>query len=127
MLGMEAPSGPVAHHMVARVVALLTALALRVAPMALRVALPTALALKVAPPTAPALREAADGRLDGILGYSELTLVSSDFNHDPHSSVFAAPQTTVIDGKLVRILTWYDNEWGFSNRMADTAVYMGNL
>ena len=74
-----------------------------------------------------AIKDAADGRLDGILGYSELPLVSSDFNHDPHSSVFAAPQTTVIDGKLVRILTWYDNEWGFSNRMADTAVHMGGL
>ena len=74
-----------------------------------------------------AIKEAADGRLAGILGYSELPLVSSDFNHDPRSSVLAAPQTTVIDGKLVRILTWYDNEWGFSNRMADTAVHMGGL
>lgn len=67
------------------------------------------------------------GPLKGILGYSEKSLVSIDFNHDPHSSTFAAQQTTVIDGKLVRILTWYDNEWGFSNRMADTAVYMAGL
>lgn len=70
---------------------------------------------------------AASGPLKGILDYSEKSLVSCDFNHDPHSSNFASQQTTVIDGKLVRILTWYDNEWGFSNRMADTAVYMAGL
>ena len=74
-----------------------------------------------------AIRKAARGKLKGILGYSEDPLVSSDFNHDSHSSVFAAPQTTVVDGKLVRVLSWYDNEWGFSNRMADTAVHMGKL
>jgi glyceraldehyde 3-phosphate dehydrogenase len=53
--------------------------------------------------------------------------VSSDFNHDPHSSIFHTDQTKVMDGTMVRILTWYDNEWGFSNRMADTAVAMGKL
>ena len=53
--------------------------------------------------------------------------MSSDFNHDSHSSVFHLDQTKVMDGKLVRVLTWYDNEWGFSNRMADTAVAMGKL
>ena len=74
-----------------------------------------------------AIKAAAEGPLKGILGYSDLPLVSSDFNHDAHSSVFAAPQTKVIDGSLVRVLSWYDNEWGFSNRMADTAVHMGSL
>jgi glyceraldehyde 3-phosphate dehydrogenase len=53
-------------------------------------------------------------------------LVTIVFNHDPHSSSFDASQTTVIDGTLVRIMTWYDNEWGFSNRMSDTAVAMAN-
>lgn len=74
-----------------------------------------------------AIRAAADGRLKGILGYTEEKLVSSDFNHDPHSSVFHMDQTKVMEGRLVRILTWYDNEWGFSNRMSDTAVAMGKL
>ena len=74
-----------------------------------------------------AIKKAARSKLKGILGYSEDPLVSTDFNHDSHSSVFAAPQTKVVGGKLVRILTWYDNEWGFSNRMADTAVFMGKL
>jgi len=69
-----------------------------------------------------AIRSAADGRLKGILGYTDEKLVSSDFNHDPHSSVFHMDQTKVMDGTFCRILTWYDNEWGFSNRMADTAV-----
>jgi glyceraldehyde 3-phosphate dehydrogenase len=50
-----------------------------------------------------------------------------DFNHDPHSSIFATDQTKVMDGNMVRILTWYDNEWGFSNRMSDTAVAMGKF
>ena len=54
-------------------------------------------------------------------------MVSIDFNHDAHSSTFALDQTKVMDGKLVRILSWYDNEWGFSNRMSDTAVAMGKL
>jgi glyceraldehyde 3-phosphate dehydrogenase len=74
-----------------------------------------------------AIREAADGPLKGILGYTTEKLVSSDFNHDPHSSIFHMDQTKVMDGVMCRILTWYDNEWGFSNRMADTAVAMGKL
>jgi glyceraldehyde 3-phosphate dehydrogenase len=69
-----------------------------------------------------AIRKAANGKLKGILGFTDEKLVSSDFNHDPHSSVFHMDQTKVMDGTLVRILTWYDNEWGFSNRMSDTAV-----
>ena len=74
-----------------------------------------------------AIRAAADGKMKGILGYTDEKLVSCDFNHDPHSSVFHMDQTKVMEGKLVRILTWYDNEWGFSNRMSDTAVAMGKL
>jgi len=74
-----------------------------------------------------AIREAADGPLKGILGYTDEPLVSIDFNHNPHSSVFHMDQTKVMEGRMVRILTWYDNEWGFSNRMADTAVKMGSL
>ena len=74
-----------------------------------------------------AIRAAGDGDLKGILGYTDEKLVSTDFNHDPHSSVFHMDQTKVMDGTLCRILTWYDNEWGFSNRMADTAVAMGKL
>lgn len=65
--------------------------------------------------------------LKGILGYTEEKLVSSDFNHDPHSSIFHAEKTAVMDGNFVSILTWYDNEWGFSNRMSDTAVAMAKL
>ncbi|MEN8658352.1 type I glyceraldehyde-3-phosphate dehydrogenase [Marivita sp.] len=74
-----------------------------------------------------AIRTAANGPLKGILGYTDKSLVSSDFNHDPHSSIFHTDQTKVMDGNMVRILSWYDNEWGFSNRMADTAVAMGKL
>ncbi|MEI4487162.1 type I glyceraldehyde-3-phosphate dehydrogenase [Frigidibacter sp. MR17.14] len=74
-----------------------------------------------------AIRKAADGPLKGILGYTERPNVSIDFNHDPHSSTFAFDQTKVMEGTFVRILTWYDNEWGFSNRMSDTAVAMGKL
>ena len=74
-----------------------------------------------------AIRTAADGPLKGVLGYTDEKLVSQDFNHDPHSSVFHTDQTKVMDGTMVRILTWYDNEWGFSNRMSDTAVAMGKL
>ena len=74
-----------------------------------------------------AIRTAADGPLKGILGYTDAPNVSIDFNHNPHSSVFHMDQTKVMDGRMVRILTWYDNEWGFSNRMADTAVAMGGL
>ncbi len=71
-----------------------------------------------------AIKEAAGGDLDGVLGYYDDPLVSSDFNHDPRSSIFSLEGTKVIDGKLVRIMTWYDNEWGFSNRMLDTTVKM---
>jgi glyceraldehyde 3-phosphate dehydrogenase len=74
-----------------------------------------------------AIKAAANGPLKGILGYTDKPNVSIDFNHDPHSSVFHLDQTKVIDGTFVRILSWYDNEWGFSNRMADTAVAMGKL
>ncbi|MBT9245029.1 type I glyceraldehyde-3-phosphate dehydrogenase [Gemmobacter fulvus] len=74
-----------------------------------------------------AVRAAANGPLKGILGFTDQPNVSSDFNHDPHSSVFHMDQTKVMEGTMVRILSWYDNEWGFSNRMADTAVAMGKL
>jgi glyceraldehyde 3-phosphate dehydrogenase len=74
-----------------------------------------------------AIRAAADGPMKGVLGYTDLPNVSIDFNHDPHSSIFHMDQTKVMDGRMVRILSWYDNEWGFSNRMADTAVAMGVL
>ncbi|MCA8884102.1 MAG: type I glyceraldehyde-3-phosphate dehydrogenase [Rhodobacteraceae bacterium] len=74
-----------------------------------------------------AIRAAADGPLNGILGYTDAKNVSMDFNHDPRSSVFHTDQTKVMDGNMVRILSWYDNEWGFSNRMADTAHAMGLL
>lgn len=74
-----------------------------------------------------AIKAAADGKLKGILGYTEHPNVSSDFNHDPHSSVFHMDQTKVMEGRMCRILSWYDNEWGFSNRMSDTAVAMGKL
>jgi len=68
------------------------------------------------------VKEASAGALKGILGYNTEPLVSSDFNHDSHSSVFDAPQTRVVSGNLVKVLAWYDNEWGFSNRMLDTTV-----
>ncbi len=74
-----------------------------------------------------AMRKAARGRLKGILVVSDGPLVSSDFNHHPASSIFDLTQTQVVDGRLVRVLAWYDNEWGFSNRMADTAVAVGKL
>ena len=74
-----------------------------------------------------AIKAAADGRLKGILGYTTAANVSIDFNHDPHSSIFHMDQTKVMEGTFVSILTWYDNEWGFSNRMSDTAVAMGKL
>ncbi len=74
-----------------------------------------------------AIKSAAEQQLKGILGYTEQPNVSVDFNHDPRSSVFHMDQTKVMDGNLVRIMSWYDNEWGFSNRMADTAVAMVKL
>lgn len=67
------------------------------------------------------------GPLKGVLAYTDEPLVSRDFNHNPASSIFALDQTKVIDEKFVRILTWYDNEWGFSNRMADTAVHFASV
>jgi len=73
------------------------------------------------------VRRSANGPLEGILGYTDEKLVSVDLNHDPHSSVFHTDQTKVIKGTLCRILSWYDNEWGFSNRMIDTAVALGRL
>ncbi|MCB4770931.1 type I glyceraldehyde-3-phosphate dehydrogenase [Ancylobacter sp. Lp-2] len=74
-----------------------------------------------------AIKAAADGPLKGILGYTDQPNVSSDFNHDPHSSIFHLDQTKVLEGNFVRVLSWYDNEWGFSNRMSDTAVALGKL
>jgi len=74
-----------------------------------------------------AVRKAADGALKGVLGYTEHKNVSMDFNHDPRSSIFHLDQTKVMDGNFVSILSWYDNEWGFSNRMADVAVHMAKL
>jgi glyceraldehyde 3-phosphate dehydrogenase len=74
-----------------------------------------------------AVKRACEQQLKGILGYTESPNVSIDFNHDPHSSVFHMDQTKVMDGTLVRVMSWYDNEWGFSNRMADTATAMGKL
>lgn len=71
-----------------------------------------------------AMVEASNGALRGVLGVTDRPLVSSDFNHDPHSSTFALQQTQVMEGKLVRVLSWYDNEWGFSTRMTDTALEM---
>ena len=74
-----------------------------------------------------AVKLAAANQLKGILGWTDAPNVSIDFNHDPHSSTFHMDQTKVMDGTLVRVMSWYDNEWGFSNRMADTAVAMGKL
>ena len=74
-----------------------------------------------------AVLEASNGALKGILGTTDQPNVSSDFNHDSHSAVFHLDQTKVMDGTLVRVLAWYDNEWGFSNRMSDTAVAIGKL
>ncbi|MBS7804825.1 type I glyceraldehyde-3-phosphate dehydrogenase [Rhizobiales bacterium TNE-4] len=74
-----------------------------------------------------AIKAAAEGPLKGVLGFTNAANVSIDFNHDPHSSIFHMDQTKVMDGNFVSILSWYDNEWGFSNRMADTAVAMGKL
>ncbi|GAO56160.1 type I glyceraldehyde-3-phosphate dehydrogenase [Novosphingobium sp. MD-1] len=73
------------------------------------------------------LKAAAEGALRGVLGFTDEPLVSIDFNHDPHSSTIDSLETAVLEGKLVRVLSWYDNEWGFSNRMLDTAGVMGKL
>ena len=74
-----------------------------------------------------AIKQMAEGSLKGILGYTEDKNVSADFNHDPRSSVFHMDQTKVMDQTFCRVMSWYDNEWGFSNRMADTAVAFGKL
>ncbi|RVU06147.1 type I glyceraldehyde-3-phosphate dehydrogenase [Novosphingobium umbonatum] len=73
------------------------------------------------------LKAAAEGELKGVLGYTDEPLVSIDFNHDPHSSTIDSLETAVLEGKLVRVLSWYDNEWGFSNRMLDTAGQMAKF
>ena len=73
------------------------------------------------------IKNSSLNELKGVLGYTEEKLVSMDFNHDPHSSIFAADQTKVLQKNMVRVLSWYDNEWGFSNRMADTALEMSKL
>jgi len=84
------------------------------------------------PATAEAINDAAraaaaSGPLKGILDVTDLPLVSSDFNHNPFSSILASEQTSVSDGGLVRVLSWYDNEWGFSNRMLDTAAALARV
>jgi glyceraldehyde 3-phosphate dehydrogenase len=73
------------------------------------------------------LKAAAEGPLKGVLAYTDEPLVSIDFNHDPASSTIDSLETAVLEGKLVRVLSWYDNEWGFSNRMLDTAGAMGKF
>lgn len=74
-----------------------------------------------------AIAKAAQGALAGVLSYEVDPLVSVDFNHDPHSSCFAAAQTSVTEGGMIRVVSWYDNEWGFSNRMLDTGARLGHL
>ena len=74
-----------------------------------------------------AMTEAANGELKGILDVNQKPLVSKDFNHNPHSSIFDVTQTQVIKGKFIRVLSWYDNEWGFSNRMCDTAIQIADF
>ena len=74
-----------------------------------------------------AVTDAANGPLKGVLAVNEAPLVSIDFNHNPNSSTFDATQTQVMEGNFVRVLSWYDNEWGFSNRMSDTAVEMARF
>ncbi|SLN38783.1 Glyceraldehyde-3-phosphate dehydrogenase 2 [Falsiruegeria litorea R37] len=74
-----------------------------------------------------AARAAAEGAMKGVLGYEPAPLVSTDFNHSPESSIFAPDQTRIVGDRLVRVLAWYDNEWGFSVRMTDVAVAMGKL
>lgn len=71
-----------------------------------------------------AMKKAAEGPLKGVLGFTDEPLVSIDYNHNPASSTFDASGTQIVDGKLVRVVSWYDNEWGFSNRMLDTATEM---
>ena len=73
------------------------------------------------------MKNASAGEMKGVLEIVDEPLVSSDFNHSPASSSFCLDQTKVVDGTLARVMSWYDNEWGFSNRMADMAVAMGKL
>ena len=73
------------------------------------------------------MTKAAQGELKGILGINAKPLVSKDFNHDAHSSIFDVTQTQVIKNKFSRVLSWYDNEWGFSNRMCDTSIQISKL
>ena len=73
------------------------------------------------------LKAAAEGRMKGVLVYTDQPLVSTDFNHQPASSTVDSLETAVIEGKLARVLSWYDNEWGFSNRMIDTASVMAKF
>ena len=72
------------------------------------------------------MKEAAEGELKGVLAYNDEPLVSIDFNHDPHSSTYDAGLTRVMEGNLVKVISWYDNEWGFSCRMLDTAKALVN-
>jgi glyceraldehyde 3-phosphate dehydrogenase len=74
-----------------------------------------------------AMKAASEGPMKGILDYNTHKLVSVDFNHQAASCTFDATQTAVVDGQLARVMGWYDNEWGFSNRMADTAALFGSL
>jgi len=73
-----------------------------------------------------AMKKAADGELKGILEYSDAPLVSIDFNNNPHSSIYDAPLTKVLDKRLVKIFSWYDNEWGYSNRLADVTAFVAS-
>jgi glyceraldehyde 3-phosphate dehydrogenase len=72
------------------------------------------------------VKSAADGPMAGILAYNDAPLVSIDFNHNPNYSIFDAGLTKVMEGNLVKVLSWYDNEWGFSNRMLDTTIALMN-
>ena len=72
------------------------------------------------------IKEASEGSLAGVLGYNDEPLVSFDFNHDPRSSIFESSLTRVNGGTLVKVCSWYDNEWGFSNRMLDTTIALMN-
>ena len=76
---------------------------------------------------AEAIKAAADGPMKGVLGYDTLPLVSIDYNHDSRSSIVALDKIKVIDERLARVMTWYDNEWGFACRMVDTTVAMGKF
>ena len=72
------------------------------------------------------MKDASEGELQGVLAYNDEPLVSIDFNHDPASSTYDAGLTKVMQGTLVKVCSWYDNEWGFSNRMLDTAIALHN-